>query len=103
MSESQDWVEFGVTRDIHKKPKKEKVATPAVRKESPAVKALHEAFEEHIKEQYTMMDMFNEYTLDRNEYGGYTNMSVRMQYPDFKAGWVAANKFLNKEDRKNGN
>jgi len=95
VSESQDWVEFGVTRDIHKK---EKVAKTSVRKESPELKALHAAFEAHITEEYTAGDMFNAYTLDRNEYGSYTNLSVKMQYPDFKAGWYAAKKFLKKEE-----
>jgi len=96
VSESQDWVEFGVTRDIHKK---EKVARKknSVRKESAELKALHKAFEAHITEEYTAGDMFNDYTLDRNEYGTYTNLSVKMQYPDFKAGWFAAKKFLKKE------
>lgn len=96
MSESQDWVEFGVTRDIHKKEKVVRQKAPA-RKESAELKALHAAFEKHIEEDYKAADMFNEYTLDRNEYGGYTNMSVRMQYPDFKAGWYAAKRFLKKE------
>jgi hypothetical protein len=95
MSESQDWVEFGVTRDIHKKAK---VAKPTVRKESAELKAIHKAFEAHITEEYTAGDMFNDYTLDRNEYGSYTNLSVKMQYPDFKAGWIAAKKFFKKED-----
>jgi hypothetical protein len=96
MSESQDWVEFGVTRDIHKKP----VETPVYRKterKNPELKALHKAFEAFIKESYTALDMFNDYTLDRNEYGSYTNMSVRMEYPQFKAGWVAAKKFLRRK------
>jgi hypothetical protein len=95
MSESQDWVEFGVTRDIHKKAKVEK---PPVRKESAELKAIHAAFEKHIEEDYRAGDMFNEYTLDRNEYGSYTNMSVKMQYPDFKAGWRAAKKFFKEEE-----
>jgi hypothetical protein len=95
MSESQDWVEFGVTRDIHKK---EKVARKknSVRKESPELTAIHAAFEKHIEEDYRAGDMFNDYTLDRNEYGSYTNLSVKMQYPDFKAGWIAAKKFFKK-------
>ena len=95
MSESQDWVEFGVTRDIHKEkvPRKKK----SVRKESPELTAIHAAFEAHITEEYTAGDMFNDHTLDRNEYGSYTNLSVKMQYPDFKAGWYAAKKFLKKE------
>lgn len=95
MSESQDWVEFGVTRDIHKK---EKVKKAPVRKESAELKAIHKAFEAHITEEYTAGDMFNDYTLDRNEYGSYTNLSVKMQYPDFKAGWLAAKKFFKKEE-----
>jgi hypothetical protein len=95
MSESQDWVEFGVTRDIHKKPVRE--AVPAFRKIErikPELKALHKAFEAYIKETFTAMECFNEYTLDRSEYGSYTNMSVAMEYPQFKAGWVAARKFF---------
>ena len=98
MSESQDWVEFGVTRDIHKKEKVERKKKEPVRKESAELKAIHKAFEAHIEEDYRAGDMFNDYTLDRNEYGSYTNMSVRMQYPDFKAGWAAAKRFYKKEE-----
>ena len=95
MSESQDWAEFGVTKVVHDK---EKVVLKkhrnAISKGSPESKALHKAFAKHIEETYTPLDCFNEYTLDRNEYGTYTNMSVRMDFPQFIAGWNACKKFL---------
>jgi hypothetical protein len=95
MSESQDWVEFGVTRDIHKKEKVvRKKHRDSVLKGSPESVAMHKAFEKAVKDEYTMLDMFNDYTLSRDEYGYYTNLSVRMEWPHFLDGWVAAKKFF---------
>lgn len=37
------------------------------RKDSLELAAMHSAFEKRIKEQYTGLDCFNEYTLERDE------------------------------------
>ncbi len=64
------------------------------RKESPELRAIHKAFERYIKETFTQLDCFNEWTLDRSVYGSYLNLSVSMEYPQFKAGWRAAKKYF---------
>ncbi len=64
------------------------------RKESPELKAMHKAFEKHIEETFTLIDCFTEYTLQRNEYGSYTNLSVSMEWPIFVRGWNASKKYF---------
>jgi hypothetical protein len=70
------------------------------RKENPDRRAMLKAFEKRIKEHYTMLDCFNEYTLLRDERGNYKNMSVSMDLPDFVAGWDAAKKYFTKGSAK---
>lgn len=67
---------------------------PSKRKESPEIIAMHKAFEKHIEETFTLIDCFTEYTLERDESGYYTNMSVSMEYPIFVRGWKAAKKYF---------
>jgi hypothetical protein len=55
--------------------------------------ALHAAFQEYIKEQFTDIDCYNESTLDRNDNGTYTNMSVRLEWPVFVRGWKAGRSY----------
>jgi hypothetical protein len=68
----------------------------AKKKPSPENVAMHKAFEKRIKEIYTITNCLNEYTLDRDEHGSYTNMSVRMEWPGFVSGWFAAKRFFKK-------
>lgn len=55
--------------------------------------SLHEAFQLYIKESFTAIDCFNVYTLDRDENGSYTNMSVCMEFPIFVRGWKTGRKY----------
>jgi len=52
--------------------------------------AAHKAFEKHIKESFTLLDVFTEYTLEKNEYGRYHNLSVSMEWGVWYSGWRAA-------------
>lgn len=57
------------------------------------MEAAHEAFGKWIKKQYGGLGVFTEYTLNRDENGNYTNMSVMMDWDDWFNGWCSALKF----------
>jgi hypothetical protein len=65
-----------------------------MKKPTPENKAMHRAFEKRIREIYTLLDCFTEYTLDRDAQGSYTNMSVRNEWPAFVCGWFSSKRFF---------
>jgi hypothetical protein len=50
----------------------------------------HIAFEEHIKDSFTLVGCFTEYTLERDKQGHYKNMSVILEWPIWHRAWHAA-------------
>ena len=57
------------------------------------MEAAHKAFGAWIKKSYSVFDLFDEDTLNRDENGNYTNMSVIMDCDDWFNGWCSALKF----------
>ena len=52
--------------------------------------ACHKAFQTYIEKSYTALDVFTEYTLDRDEGGNYLNMSVSMDWVIWFNAWRSA-------------
>jgi hypothetical protein len=58
------------------------------------MEAAHAEFQKRIKKHWEMLDMFNEWTLDRDENGRYLNMSVSNAWDEWFAGWCSALRFV---------
>ena len=68
-----------------------------MKKATRELKECHKAFARHIEDSYTPLDCFTEHTLNRDENGSYTNMSVSMEWPIFRRAWHAGRAFENEE------
>lgn len=56
------------------------------------------AFERHVVEVFTAIDCLTEYTLNRDEKGHYTNMSVSMEWTIWRRAWREGRAFQMDEE-----